>query len=240
MDSRLVLRAVDISADIRSPQAALGLPGPLVQDPLVPGAPVPDPLVPLQAELLRAAAMEPGPAARFLAGRAALRRFVGSIVDVPAEQLQAAYSCPDCGSGPGIAHGRPGFTHQGRPLPLLLSMARIGDWVLLAGLPSPVAGEQLGVDVEDPGRLGFDGFDDVALTDAEKHAVAGLEGPALLRERARLWTRKEAWLKMTGDGLRTDPREVAVLDKPELTDLPPAAAGLPASLVAAIALGQPS
>jgi 4'-phosphopantetheinyl transferase len=182
--------------------------------------------------------MEPGAAARFLAGRAALRRFAGNILGIPAAQLTAAYSCPRCGSGPDLSHGRPGFTHHGRSLPLLLSMARAGDWVLLAALHSPTAGERLGADAEDPERLGFDGFDDVALTDAEKHAVAGLEGTALLRERARLWTRKEAWLKMTGDGLRTDLREVTVLDRPGLTDLPPAATGLPASLVAAVALDR--
>ncbi|WP_104042753.1 4'-phosphopantetheinyl transferase family protein [Arthrobacter sp. ZGTC412] len=223
MDSRLVLRAVDISADVPCPQAG---PGPACG------------LVPMPAESLRAAAMQPDASARFLAGRAALRRFAAQLLGIPAAQLRAAYSCPQCGSGPDLSHGRPGFTHHCQPLPLLLSMARAGNWVLLAGLTAPVAGEQLGVDVEDPERLGFDGFDAVALAEAEKRAVAGLEGTALRRQRARLWTRKEAWLKMTGDGLRTDPREVAVLDKPGLTDLTPAATGLPASLVAAVALGQ--
>jgi 4'-phosphopantetheinyl transferase len=223
MESRLVLRAVDISADIRCLQAGRG----------VDGRPAPG-----HAEALRAAAMERGVAARFLAGRAALRSFAGSLLGIPAAQLQAAYSCPQCGSGPDVSHGRPGFTYHGQPLPLLLSMSRAGDWVLLAGLTSPMAGERLGVDVENPERLGFEDFDDVALAAAEKPAVAGLQGAALLRERARLWTRKEAWLKMTGDGLRTDPREVAVLERPGLTDLPPSATGLPASLVAAVAVGR--
>ncbi|MFF1255062.1 4'-phosphopantetheinyl transferase family protein [Pseudarthrobacter sp. NPDC058329] len=215
---------MDISADIRCPQAGQGYAGGLV---------------PGQADARRAAAMEPGAAARFLAGRAALRLFAGSVLGIPAAQLQAAYSCPQCGSGPDLSHGRPGFTHHGGPVPLLLSMARAGNWVLLAGLTKPVAGERLGVDVENPELLGFEGFEDVALAESEKPALAGLQGAALLRERARLWTRKEAWLKMTGDGLRTDPRDVPVLDRPELTDLPSAATGLPASLVAAVALGKP-
>lgn len=222
MESRLVLRAVDISADIRGPQAD--------QD-------CASGMAPGSAEALRAAAMEPHAAARFLAGRAALRRFASDILDVPPSQLQAAYSCPSCGSGPGLSHGRPGFVYQGRPLPLLLSMARTGTWVLLAAITSPLAEEQLGVDAEDPASFGFDGFGAVALADAEKPALAGLAGGALLRERARLWSRKEAWLKMTGEGLRRDPRTVDVLQKPGLTDLLPGATGLPASLVAAVALG---
>jgi 4'-phosphopantetheinyl transferase len=95
---------------------------------------------------------------------------------------------------------------------------------------------RLGVDAEDPSRLDFDGFDAVALSAAERRAVGNLSGPGLLRERARLWARKEAWLKMTGEGLRADPSAVDVLDKPGITDLDPADTGLPGAFVAAVAL----
>lgn len=222
MDARLALRAVDIATDVHCPQAH--------QDRR-------DGFVPDTAGQLRAAAMEPAAARRFLAGRAALRRFAGDVLDLPASQLQPSYSCPRCGSGPGLSHGRPGFLHRSRPLPLLLSMARTGNWVLLAAVTSPGRGERLGVDAENPARLGFEGFDAVALTPSERLTLAGLAGGALLRERARLWSRKEAWLKMTGDGLRMDPRMVAALEEPAVQDLASTATGLPASLVAAVALG---
>lgn len=196
----------------------------------------PDALLLEPVEASRAAAMEPVARTRFIAGRAALRRFAAELLELPPTELEASYSCPRCGSGPALSHGRPGYTLRGEPLPLLLSMARTRHWVLLAGMPAPGNGMQLGVDAEDPARLDFDGFDGVALGRDERLAVSSLTGRALLRERARLWVRKEAWLKMTGDGLRTDPRTVQVGNRPEITDLASADTGLPPAFAAAIAL----
>jgi 4'-phosphopantetheinyl transferase len=219
MESGLVLQAVDTSRPHEG--------GPSSADHLL--------LEPVEAS--RAAAMEPGARARFIAGRAALRRFAVELLGLPASGLEVAYSCPRCGSGPALSHGRPGYTHQGQRVPLLLSMARTGHWILLAGLAAPRAGMRLGVDAEDPGRLAFDGFDAVALGRDDRRAVASLSGPSLLRERARLWVRKEALLKMTGAGLRTDPRTVDVRNNQDITDLAAADTGLPATFAAAAALG---
>lgn len=219
MESGLVLQAVDLrglNADGPDSDAQL--------------------LEPVEAA--RAAALEPGARARFVAGRAALRRFAADLLELPAGDLEVSYSCPRCGSGPDLAHGRPGYTRGGEPLPLLLSMARTQQWILLAGLPGPGVGMRLGVDAEDPSRLHFDGFDAVALSGAERRAVEKLSGPGLLRERARLWARKEAWLKMTGEGMRVDPRAVDVLGKPGITDLEPADTGLPGAFVAAVAFNE--
>ena len=169
----------------------------------------------------------------FLHGRLAQRRFAAGLLGVPASDLTAWYSCPRCGTGADISHGRPGYLLRGQAAPLLLSLSRAAGWTLL--------GEHLGIDVEDPARADFDGFDDVVLTRAEQRHLAGLGGIALLQGRARLWARKEAWLKMLGTGLQTAPDTLDVLapavnGRAGLRDLPPAETGLPADLVAAVAL----
>lgn len=188
------------------------------------------------AELERAAALAPGPRATFVAGRLALRTFAAGLLDIPAPDLTTHFSCPRCGSGPRLSHGRPGYSLRGKPVPLALSLARSSGWTLLGAVVEPPAGLTLGVDVEDPARLDFEGFDSVALTEAERAALAGLSGPALLQERARLWARKEAWLKMTGRGLNTAPDTLDVLCRPEIRDLAAGEAGLPRNVRAAVAL----
>ena len=81
----------------------------------------------------------------------------------------------------------------------------------------------------------FAGFDDVALTAREQRHLNALEPARRPQERARLWARKEAWLKMTGEGLRVAPDSLDVLERPGLwdVDLPASADGrdLPAGLV---------
>ncbi len=121
-------------------------------------------------------------------------------------------------------------------MPLALSLARSSGWILLGAVVAPPAGLTLGVDLEDPARLAFDGFDALALTTAERAALAGLSGQALLQERARLWARKEAWLKMTGEGLTRAPDTVDVLLRPDIRDLAAGEAGLPRNFRAAVAL----
>jgi 4'-phosphopantetheinyl transferase len=188
----------------------------------------------------RADAMMPGPRAAFLSGRLAQRRFAAELLDVPASELTVDYRCPRCGAGSGVSHGRPGYAVAGSTVPVstavLLSLSRSSGWTLLAAVINPAPGLRLGIDVEDPARMDFDGFDDVALAPAERQELLGLAGPALLRGRARLWTRKEAWLKMTGEGLGTAPETLDVLHRAGLRDLPAAETGLPADLVAAVAL----
>jgi 4'-phosphopantetheinyl transferase len=188
------------------------------------------------AELARAAALAPRPRAGFVAGRLALRTLAAELLDLPASELTTNFGCPRCGTGPDLSHGRPGYALRGKPAPLALSLSRTSGWILLGAVVEPPAGVTIGVDLEDPARLDFDGFDGVALTDAERSALAELSGPALLCERARLWARKEAWLKMTGRGLTAAPDTVDVLHRAELRDLAPGEAGLPLGLRAAVAL----
>lgn len=58
----------------------------------------------------------------------------------------------------------------------------------------------VGVDLEREDAAGFDGFVDAAMhPDERAHTTV---------ERTRLWVRKEAVLKATGQGLGVDPRQV--------------------------------
>lgn len=187
------------------------------------------------AELERAAAMLPAVRTSFVSGRAAQRQFAAELLGLRAADLRCDYSCPRC--GPGLSHGRPGYARSGVRLPLLLSLSRAAGWTLVAAVVSPPPGLRLGVDIEDPSGTGFPGFGDVALTGAERRALQGCPDEDLPYERARLWARKEAWLKMTGEGLLVPPGTVDVLTGPGISDVGPAATGLPSSLAAAVALG---
>ncbi|MCT9871219.1 4'-phosphopantetheinyl transferase family protein [Paenarthrobacter aurescens] len=173
----------------------------------------------------------------FVAGRVALQHFAASLLDVDPARLVPDYHCPQC--GPGQNHGRPGFLLDGGPAPLALSASRASGWLLLAGVVRPAEGLRLGVDLEVVSRVGFDGFDDVALTAAEKEFLVSIPVQDRAMQRARLWARKEAWLKMTGEGLRRNPAELDVLDLPGLRDVTGIHENgkLPEGLVAALAVG---
>lgn len=169
----------------------------------------------------------------FVAGRIALLHFAASLLDVEPTRLVPDYHCPQC--GPHQDHGRPGFMLDGGPAPLALSASRASGWVLLAAVVHPIDGLRLGVDLEAVGAAAFEGFEDVALTATEKRFLSTLPDQERDSQCARLWARKEAWLKMTGEGLRHNPGDLDVLDLPGLRDVTDV--GLPDGLVAALALG---
>ncbi|MCX2747401.1 4'-phosphopantetheinyl transferase superfamily protein [Arthrobacter sp. MI7-26] len=179
----------------------------------------------------------------FLASRVAQQNFAAALLGVPASKLQAAYDCPECGAGPDIAHGRPGYLLDGGPAPLVLSASRASGWVLFAAVVHPEPGLRLGADLESAAGTEFAGFDHVALTAHERHHLDALDASHRALERARLWARKEAWLKMTSVGLRVEPNSLDVLERPGLWDVElPASADsqdLPAGLAAAVALTVP-
>jgi 4'-phosphopantetheinyl transferase len=91
---------------------------------------------------------------------------------------------------------------------VFLSVAHGGGWVAVA----VAAVGPVGVDVEPLHRsLDVDGLAGEVLAPAEREVLALVYGDDA-RRRALLtwWTRKEAVVKATGDGLRVDPREVVV------------------------------
>ncbi|MET1065764.1 MAG: 4'-phosphopantetheinyl transferase superfamily protein [Arthrobacter sp.] len=154
--------------------------------------------------------------------------------------LTADYSCPDCGSGPDIDHGRPGYRLHGAPAGLLLSLSRSRGWALLgAGVPGN-PGTAVGIDLEHSCGVGFEGFDDIALTPGERQLLAAVQPDRADRWRAAAWARKEAMLKARGTGLRVDPASVEAFAEPAdrtfLVEVDTVALGLPAGFVAALAV----
>ncbi len=157
--------------------------------------------------------------------------------------LSTAYSCPDCGTGPDLDHGRPGYRLGQAPAGLGLSLSRSHGWALLAvGPAAPVRpdGVAIGVDLEHSAGVMFPGFDDVALTPAERQLLAALAPDQATLWRTAAWARKEAILKARGTGLRVEPASVEAYaelrDGKIVVDLDTVALGLPAGFAAALAV----
>jgi 4'-phosphopantetheinyl transferase len=136
---------------------------------------------------------------RFMVGCALLKRTAAAQTDQDARTIRLVRTCPDCGE----PHGKPRLPGSG----LGLSLSHSGERVVVA----VARGTPVGVDVEqaadsiDPDELAGS-----VLTEGEAAALAAL--PAVERRAAFLayWTRKEAVLKATGEGLRTPLRDVEV------------------------------
>ena len=129
---------------------------------------------------------------RYLAAHVMLRQVLGGCLDLhPAAVRFAREDCPGCG-GP---HGRPVLA--GEPRPLEFSLSHAGALVAVA-----VAGAPVGVDVEELPRPATVAEVSAVLHPAERAEIAAADDPAAAF--ARLWTRKEAYLKGIGTGLGRD------------------------------------
>ncbi len=193
-------------------------------------------------ELGRAAAMPEGPERdRFLAGRTAIRRFAADLLGAEPAALGLDYACANCGRCGPIDHGRPGYRSPAGGTTARLSLSRSGPWCVVVGTTDPAI-RAVGVDLEDVGGVGFAGFDDVALTPAERSSLRRIGEPEAQRMRARLWARKEAFLKVTGAGLFREPSDVDAsggsLEGIEWVDDDPAPLTLPPELVLAVAVAR--
>lgn len=142
-----------------------------------------------------AALMHAADRTRFTAAHVALRRLLGSYLRVRPEEIAFGRDiCPCCG-GP---HGRP--TVLGAARDLFFSLSHRGDLALVGTAMVPI-----GVDVD----LVSDATATTELSSmlhvAEQEELAALAPALRPRELARLWTRKEAYLKGLGTGLGRDP-----------------------------------
>ncbi|MEU6171448.1 4'-phosphopantetheinyl transferase superfamily protein [Streptantibioticus parmotrematis] len=132
--------------------------------------------------------------ASYAAAHVALRRLLGAYADADPAALEfTRETCPVCAG----AHGRPALAGGAGPH---FSLSHSADMVLIA-----VAGTPVGADVEriPEGRF----VDDVArsLHPRERDELAALPAQERRAAFARCWTRKEAYLKGTGEGLAGDP-----------------------------------
>lgn len=129
----------------------------------------------------------PADAARYLAAHALCRILLGRALGRPAATLLIDRTCR-CGQ----QHGKP--TVAGGP-----------------GFSLTHAGDLVGVAVSGTGPVGLDVEQERAMADLASVA-AHVGAPAEPRAFFRTWTRKEALLKATGDGLAS-PMDAIVLDE---------------------------
>jgi 4'-phosphopantetheinyl transferase len=128
--------------------------------------------------------------ARFTVATALLKLATGSRLGIPASEVTIDRTCADCGR----PHGRPRLPG----CELATSISHSGDRVLVALTGGPA----VGVDVEQIKPVDLAALAGQVLADDEPvPSLPGFFG---------YWTRKEAVVKATGEGLRMALREVVV------------------------------
>lgn len=144
-------------------------------------------------ERRRAAALRrPGARAAYVTAHAALRRLLGVYLGVPGARVPLIrLPCPGCGE----PHGRPVLAGPDGAW-LHFSLSHTGPVAMLA-----VAGAPVGVDVERVPAAGLAADAAAALHPADRAELAALPPEARPAAFARCWTRTEAMVKATGEGL---------------------------------------
>jgi 4'-phosphopantetheinyl transferase len=146
--------------------------------------------------------------ARQLLGAVLLRLAVGAATGTPPDRVTVDRTCRQCGA----QHSRPLLPGTG----LHASVTHSGDVVGLA----LTAVAPVGLDVERITDVDVDGLSRMVLHPDEQTGASGGSGPA---DFFVYWTRKEAVVKATGDGLRVPLAQVRVSapgSPPELVAYP--------------------
>jgi 4'-phosphopantetheinyl transferase len=125
---------------------------------------------------------------RHIVGRGLLRMLLGRFLECPPAALVVEYS----------EHGKPGLAAGDSRASLQFNVSHSGEWILVA----IASGRRVGVDVE---RMRTNiAVDEIAkrfFSQNECRALATLPASARLDAFYSCWTRKEAYLKATGQGL---------------------------------------
>ncbi len=149
----------------------------------------------------------------WVAGRVAARRLIARVLQEPFDEVEIAPS----------PAGPPRARHHECDLPLTLSLAHGGEWLLCAVRPG-VVDAPLGVDVEPLVQRRREVLWR-ALNEQEIERFAAADPARLpLADLLQIWTIKEAVLKATTRGLRLSPRRVTVSGYPAVGSFAPASA----------------
>lgn len=141
----------------------------------------------------------PADADRFLLGAAMVRALAGARLGCPPAAVTVDRTCGDCDK----PHGKPHLPDAD----LEVSVSHSGDLVGVACHP----GAAVGLDVEQlEHRFDVDGLAATVLAPQEIESLAATAPEDRLAGFLRYWTRKEALVKTTGDGLRADLRRLVV------------------------------
>jgi 4'-phosphopantetheinyl transferase len=147
---------------------------------------------------------------RFVAAHALLRSVVASYAGVDPPAVRIDQTCDRCGA----QHGPPRIPRGAPGDGLAVSLSRSGE---LAGC-AVASGGAVGLDVE---RLRLDlnvaALASSTLTPGERERVAQLDGDAARAAVLACWTRKEAYTKGLGEGLRVPFDSFAVAPGPDGT-----------------------
>jgi len=147
--------------------------------------------------------LRPADRALRTAGIVLIRRVVGEEFGMDPRDVQIDRTCPQCSD----SHGRP-------TLPNLDVHASITHAGHIAGLSLCRAG-LVGLDIEQPARCAVRGL--------SRQTLGPGEGATTAAELCRYWTRKEALVKATGDGIGVGLCDVLVTgpyDAPRLVSYP--------------------
>jgi 4'-phosphopantetheinyl transferase len=135
--------------------------------------------------------------------RSALRYLVSQYIDIPAAEIRFEYQ----------PHGKPELADQQNPHGLGFNVSHSCGLALIA----VSAGHRLGIDLEkiradlDTAALA-EHFFSVRERDALRTLPDYIQGPAFFAS----WTRKESFLKATGDGLSFPLADFSVTTRPDL------------------------
>lgn len=156
----------------------------------------------------------------------ALERAVASVAGVPSDRVVLDSRCDDCGR----PHGKPRVVvPRARDGSEIVVSKTSAAGIIVTAVSIDARGDDLGVDLESLVQVSRTRVDEVAFADAERDLIDDEPDQTRTLLRTRLWSRKEAYLKATGRGLRLD-----------LTTVDLASGIVPGAVIVDVPLDDPS